>query len=57
MLLALFPCMTWGVILCCSTRIHVCAQEILEAIEMGGRPGQSQKAIDFERLQKLVPVS
>ncbi|EIE25208.1 hypothetical protein COCSUDRAFT_61447 [Coccomyxa subellipsoidea C-169] len=31
------------------------AKEILEAIEMGGRPGQSQKAIDFERLQKLVP--
>ncbi|BDA41458.1 hypothetical protein COCOBI_02-2380 [Coccomyxa sp. Obi] len=35
------------------------AKDILEAIEKGGRPGQSQsqKAVDFERLQRLVPAS
>ncbi|CAL8461812.1 g1343 [Coccomyxa elongata] len=35
------------------------AKNILEAIEKGGRPGQipSQKAVDFERLQRLFPAS
>ncbi|KAK9909058.1 hypothetical protein WJX75_006607 [Coccomyxa subellipsoidea] len=33
------------------------AKEILEAIEAGGRPSQSQKSIDFERLQKLCALA